>query len=103
MSTEPYPIEVQPPDIGRYRNGNTGIDFVHILDSGRPGPTAMVQALTHGNEVCGAMALDFLFESGLRPDTGKLILAFANVEAYARFDLENPDASRCVDEDYNRV
>ena len=63
----------------------------------------MVQALTHGNEVCGALALDALFRSGIRPEAGKLILAFANVEAYARFDFDEPDASRCVDEDYNRV
>ncbi len=63
----------------------------------------MVQALTHGNEICGAIALDFLFRTGLRPDAGRLILAFANVEAFRRFDFDDPDASRCVDEDYNRV
>jgi predicted deacylase len=103
MSSEHYPIEIQPPDIGPYRDGSTGVDYVHVLDSGRPGPTAMVQALTHGNEVCGAIALDAFFRSGIRPANGKLILAFANVEAFARFDFDNPDASRCVDEDYNRV
>jgi predicted deacylase len=103
MSSDHYPIEIQPPDIGPYRDGNTGVDFVHVLDSGRPGPTAMVQALTHGNEVCGAIALDVFFRSGIRPANGKLILAFANVEAFARFDFDNPDGSRCVDEDYNRV
>jgi predicted deacylase len=103
MTTQHYPIEIQPPDIAPYREGNTGVDYVHVLDSGRPGPTAMVQALTHGNEICGAIALDFLFRSGLRPEAGRLILAFANVEAFSRFDFDDPDASRCVDEDYNRV
>jgi predicted deacylase len=103
MSTDHYPIELQPPDIAPYRAGNTGVDYVHVFDSGRPGPTAMVQALTHGNEICGALALDFLLRSGLRPAAGKLILAFANVEAFARFDFDDPDASRCIDEDYNRV
>jgi len=34
---------------------------------------------------------------------GKLILAFANVAAFARFDFGDPDRSRYIDEDYNRV
>ena len=41
--------------------GNAGVDYVHVLDSGKPGPNVMVQALTHGNEFCGAIALDYLF------------------------------------------
>lgn len=98
-----HPIEVQPPSIAPYRKGNTDVDYVHLLDSGRPGPTVMVQALTHGNEFCGAHALDYVFSEGIRPAAGKLILAFANVDAYARFDFDNPDASRYIDEDYNRV
>ncbi len=101
--TEHYPIEIQPPDITAYRTAATGVDYVHVLDSGRPGPTAMVQALTHGNELCGAIALDFLLRSEIRPDAGRLILAFANVEAYVRFDFDDPDASRYIDEDYNRI
>ncbi len=32
-----------------------------------PGPHVLVNALTHGNEICGALALDQLFKSGLRP------------------------------------
>jgi predicted deacylase len=63
----------------------------------------MLQALTHGNEFCGAHALIELLESGIRPQAGRLIVAFANVEAFARFDFDDPDASRYVDEDYNRV
>lgn len=96
-------ILITPPDLSPYKNGNTGVDYVHVLDSGKPGPTVMVQALTHGNEYCGAMALDFLFREKPRAAKGKLILAFANVAAFARFDFEDPDRSRYVDEDYNRV
>ncbi len=100
-------IELFPPDIEAYRQGNSGVDFVHVLDSSRPGPTVMVQALTHGNELCGAIALDWLFKQGmgksLQPLQGKLILSFANVDAYARFDATDPDASRCIDEDLNRI
>jgi predicted deacylase len=67
----------------------------------------MVQALTHGNELCGAIALDGLLDdlqSGrLRPQRGSLTLAFANVAAYERWDTADPNRSRYVDEDYNRV
>ena len=76
---------------------------MHELDSGRPGPTVLVQALTHGNEYCGAIALLHLFEQRPQAVRGRLILAFANVEAFSRFDPAAPHASRYVDEDYNRV
>jgi predicted deacylase len=98
-----HPIEIQPPDIAPYRSGNTGVDYVHVLDSGRPGPNVMLQALTHGNEFCGAIALDTLLKENVRPRSGRLTLAFANVAAYARFDFCDPDRSRYIDEDYNRV
>jgi predicted deacylase len=98
-----HPIDIQPPDISAYRAGNAGVDYVHVLDSGKPGPNVMLQALTHGNEFCGAIALDTLFKERIRPRAGRLTLAFANVAAYARFDFDDPDRSRYIDEDYNRV
>jgi predicted deacylase len=96
-------IELQRPDIAPWKEGGTGVDWVHVFDSGRPGPRVMVQALTHGNEICGSIALDWLLRQGFRPQRGSLALAFANVEAYARFDPADPFPSRLVDEDYNRV
>jgi len=100
---ERRPIEITPPDIARYRAGNTGVEYVHRLDSGRPGANVMVQALTHGNEFSGAIALDYLLKEGLRPTQGILTFAFANVAAFGRFDAADPNRSRYVDEDYNRV
>jgi predicted deacylase len=97
------PIEIDPPDIERYRRGNAGVDFVHVFDSGKPGPSVMIQALTHGNEFCGAIALDLLFRQKIFPSNGKLILAFANIAAFARFDRDDPHRARYIDEDYNRV
>lgn len=97
------PIELSPPDISPYRNGNTGVDYLHVFDSGKPGPNVMIQALTHGNEFCGAIALDRFFSLKIFPSKGKLTLAFANVAAFARFDFNDPDRSRFIDEDYNRV
>lgn len=98
-----HPIELAPPDIAPLRHGNAGVDYVHVIDSGRAGPTVMVQALTHGNEFCGAIAAAGLLQSGLRPVAGRLVVAFANVEAFARFDADDPDRARYIDEDYNRV
>ena len=98
-----YPIEVDFPDIRPYADGNTGIPYLFTFDSGTPGPHVMINALTHGNEVCGAIAVKGLLDLGIRPRRGKLTLAFANVDAYQRFDPADPDASRFVDQDFNRL
>ncbi|SAK61766.1 succinylglutamate desuccinylase / aspartoacylase family protein [Caballeronia fortuita] len=98
-----YPIEIAVPDISAHAAGNAGVPYVHTFDSGIDGPHVMINALTHGNEVCGAIVVDALLRAGLRPRRGKLTLAFANVDAYARFDAGKPDASRFVDQDFNRV
>ncbi|TDG03851.1 succinylglutamate desuccinylase [Paraburkholderia guartelaensis] len=101
MST--YPIEVAFPDIAAHEHSETGIPYVHTFDSGAPGPHVMINALTHGNEVCGAIVVDALLRARLRPRRGKLTFAFANVDAYRRFDPAHPDAARFVDQDFNRV
>lgn len=100
---KPYPIEVDFPDITAYRKGNTGIDYVHTFDSGVPGPHFMINALVHGNEVCGAIVVSELLERGVKPVQGKLSLVFSNVDAYHQFDRTQPDVSRFVDEDFNRL
>jgi len=105
--TDDLPIEIHAPDISRWRAGNTGVDYVHRFDSGQPGPTVHVQALTHGNEICGAIALGALLEEmaegGFRPRSGCLSLAFGNVAAFERWNPAKPFESRYVDEDFNRV
>jgi len=103
MPEPTYAVELTPPDIEPYRAGNTGVEYVTTFDSGHAGPHVLVTALTHGNEICGAIALDRLFRAGLRPRQGKLTLAFDNVAAYRRFDTRVPAASRFVDEDFNRL
>ena len=99
----PYPIEIVPPAIGRWRQGNTGIDYVHSFEAATPGPHVMITALVHGNEVCGAVVVDRLLAHGLRPDAGRLSFGFTNFEAYQRIDFDRPDASRYVEEDFNRL
>lgn len=103
MKEPAYRIELRPPDITPYRTGNTGLDYVTTLDSGRPGPHVVINALTHGNELCGAIAIDFLFRAGVRPLLGRLTLCLANVIAYRAFSPVQPTASRYIDEDFNRL
>ncbi len=96
-------LELLPLDLGAYRHGNTGVDYCHRIDSGRSGPDVVIIGLTHGNEFCGAHALCELLEQDIRPLRGSLTLIFNNVAAYQRFDPRRPYASRCIDEDGNRV
>jgi predicted deacylase len=97
------PIEVRFPELDRWQSGNTGIPYVWRFESPRPGPRVTIQALTHGNEVCGAICNDWLLHEQVRPIRGTLTLTFANVEAFRAFDASDPYASRCVDEDFNRL
>ena len=57
MSIETPPLlEVLPRDLSAYRQGNIGIDYVHRFESGQAGPHVLINALTHGNEICGMVA-----------------------------------------------
>lgn len=103
LDTPSYSVEIDFPNIDEYRDGNTGIAYAHSFDSGVPGPHVMVNALTHGNEVSGAIVVKALLDQRIRPRRGRLTLGFANVEAYKNFDPGRPDAARYVDQDLNRV
>ncbi|MCR9059715.1 MAG: succinylglutamate desuccinylase/aspartoacylase family protein [Rhodobacteraceae bacterium] len=98
-----YPVELTPPDLSAYKNGNTGIPYVWRFDSGKPGPNVMISAIVHGNEPCGAIALDELLRRDKRPVAGSMTLAFMNVAAYEAFDPADANATRWIDEDFNRV
>jgi len=97
------PIEFAFPDIARWQAGSDGARYIHVRKAAASAPTVMVNALTHGNEVSGAIAVDHLLAAGIGPRRGTLILSFANVDAYASFDPAAPFKSRMVDEDFNRV
>ncbi len=101
---DPLPLlEVPPPDISAWETGNTGLPYVWTFDSRTPGPHCAVVALTHGNEYCGAYALDALLRANTRPERGRLSFVFSNVEAFLSFDPKAPFKSRYLDEDFNRV
>jgi predicted deacylase len=96
-------LELLPRDLGPYREGNTGADYVHRFDSGKPGPHVLVNALTHGNEFCGMVAAAHLLDSGVRPKIGTLTVSFANVRAYESFDPADPLKSRLLVHNLNRI
>jgi predicted deacylase len=103
VTTALPPIDVRFPDLARWAAGNGGIPYVWTFPAKPAGPHVLLQALTHGNEVCGAIALDWMLAQDFRPTRGTLTFCFANVAAYETFDPADPFASRCVDEDFNRL
>ena len=99
-------IETPFPDIRRWAESNTGLPYVWSFAGASAGPHVCVNALVHGNEVCGAITADALLcelTTSLTPARGKLSVAFANVDAYHAFDAAKPFESRCVEEDFNRL
>jgi predicted deacylase len=74
-----------------------------MLESGQPGLDVTVVALTHGNELAGAIVLDAMLRAPPVLVAGRLTLGFANIDAFNRFNPKQPTASRFVDEDLNRL
>lgn len=103
MTQNPPVFEVLPRDLSAYRQGNVGIDYVHRFESGQPGPHVLINALTHGNEICGMVAATHLLDMGVRPRIGTLTISFANVAAYESFDQSHPFESRQLVHNLNRI
>ena len=97
------PAILAPIDLSPWRQGNTGIAFATTIRAVRPGPHALIMALMHGNELCGAHAIAYLHTHQVRPIKGQITLAFANVAAYDTFDSRRSGDARFLDEDLNRV
>lgn len=98
-----FRVEVTPPDLASWKGDLGGPPYVQHFQADQPGPHVMLCALIHGNELCGALALDALLRRGVRPKRGSLTYCFANVDAYHQFQTDAPELSRCVDEDMNRL
>lgn len=98
-----FKVRLCRPDISKWIAGNTGIRGFTTHASDRPGPHVALLSLIHGNEIAGAVVLDRLLRTGLRPARGKLSFGFVNLTAFDRFDPQRPTASRFLDEDLNRV
>jgi hypothetical protein len=98
----PIEVRIRPPDLGPFLEGNA-LPGVWSFAAAAPGPHVAVVALTHGNEIAGALVLERWLRAGLRPARGRLSLVFANIAAFRRFDPADPTASRFVEEDLNRL
>ncbi|MDE1148274.1 MAG: succinylglutamate desuccinylase/aspartoacylase family protein [Azospirillaceae bacterium] len=93
------------PDLRAHRAGNMGVPYVWRFQAKAPGPHVAVVVLVHGNEPCGAVALDRLLRRGLRPERGVWTLAFANPDAALGGRMFGPPANpvRYLDRDMNRL
>ncbi|MBC7172812.1 MAG: succinylglutamate desuccinylase/aspartoacylase family protein, partial [Polyangiaceae bacterium] len=73
--------------------------YLHVMDADAPGPTALIQAGIHGDEIAGVHALEELLEEGIRPERGRLIICpVMNPPAYRarqRFPEGGLDLNRC--------
>lgn len=57
--------------------------YLHVLEAARAGPTALIQAGIHGDEIAGVHALEELLEEGITPTAGRLlIIPCMNPRAY---------------------
>ena len=78
---------------------------VHVLEGTRSGPTALVQAGIHGDEIAGVHALSELLEEGIRPESGRLLIVpVMNPGAYRARQRIAPgglDMNRCFPGDAN--
>jgi len=72
---------------------------VHVLQAVTSGPTAVIQAGIHGNEIAGVHALQELLEEGFAPARGRLlIIPVMNPAAYRARERTRPgglDLNRC--------
>jgi hypothetical protein len=72
---------------------------VHVFAAAEPGPTALIQAGIHGDEVAGVHALQELLEAEFRPTHGRLlIIPIMNPRAYRereRAAKDGLDLNRC--------
>jgi hypothetical protein len=72
---------------------------IHVFDAPEPGPTALIQAGIHGDEVAGVHALQELLEEDIRPTRGRLIvIPVMNPPAYRARQRAAPgglDLNRC--------
>ena len=72
---------------------------IHVFEAVEPGPTALIQAGFHGDEIAGVHALQELLESEFRPARGRLLICpVMNPRAYRdrqRASIGGLDLNRC--------
>lgn len=78
---------------------------LHVFEASEPGPTALIQAGIHGDEIAGVHALQELLEDEFRPTHGRLLICpVMNPRAYRarqRAASDGLDLNRCFPGDAN--
>ena len=78
---------------------------LYEIEAPEPGPTALIQAGIHGDEIAGVHALQEMLEEGLRPTRGRLLVVpVMNPPAYRVRQRAVPgglDLNRCFPGDPN--
>lgn len=65
---------------------------LHVFEAAEPGPTALIQAGIHGDEIAGVHALQELLEEAIRPTRGRLLICpTMNPRAYRARQRAAPD------------
>ena len=96
------PVRIAAPDLRPWMEGNVARG-AWSFEGAAPGPHVAILAINHGNEIAGAIVLDRWLRQAVRPAAGRLSLVFANLDAYARFNPDDPTASRFLEQDFNRI
>jgi uncharacterized protein len=72
---------------------------IHVFEAREPGPTALIQAGIHGDEIAGVHALQELLEASFHPARGRLLVCpVMNPRAYRdrqRASIGGLDLNRC--------
>jgi hypothetical protein len=87
-----FAVSLAAPDLRPWLGGNCGIAGAWSFTAPEAGPHLALFALTHGNEIAGAIVLDDMLRAGIRPERGRLSLVFANLAAFQAFDPEKHQA-----------
>jgi hypothetical protein len=78
---------------------------LYVFEAREPGPTALIQAGIHGDEIAGVHALQELLEDGFLPTAGRLLICpIMNTGAYRARQRAAPgglDLNRCFPGDAN--
>ena len=78
---------------------------LYVFEASEPGPTALIQAGIHGDEIAGVHALQELLEDEFRPTHGRLLICpVMNPRAYRarqRAASDGLDLNRCFPGDAN--
>ena len=62
-----FDVRLTAPDIGPWIAGNTGVPGFTTRVAHADGPHIALLAISHGNEIAGAIVLERLLREGLRP------------------------------------